>query len=71
MSAFVKAVQTRRRRARTGSGRGQGLFVGSALTPLMLYMMFWILLPMIWAVLLAFFGLVCLDCYLRKRQGLA
>lgn len=55
VNRFVKAVQTRWRRARTGSGRGQGLFVGAALTPLMLYMMFWTLLPMVWAVLLAFF----------------
>ena len=63
MSAFVKTMQTRWRRARTGSSRGRGLFVGSALTPLMLYMMFWTLLPMAWAVLLAFFE------YAPRRSG--
>jgi ABC-type sugar transport system permease subunit len=55
MSTFVKGVQLRRRRKRAGATRGHGLFVSSALTPLMLYMMFWTLLPMVWAMLLAFF----------------
>lgn len=56
MSALVKTVQTRARRARRGSSRGRGLFVGGALTPLMLYMIFWTLFPMAWALLLSFFN---------------
>jgi ABC-type sugar transport system permease subunit len=55
MSAWAKTMQNRWRRALTGSKRGQNLFVGSALTPLMLYMLFWTLFPAIWAVLLVFF----------------
>jgi len=55
MAAFVEAMRGRWRRTRRGSNKGQGVFVGSVLTPLMLYMMFWTLLPMIWALLLAFF----------------
>jgi len=55
MSALVKRVQDRWRRAFTGRNRGQSLFVGSTLTPLMLYMLFWTLLPTIWAVVLVFF----------------
>lgn len=63
MRALVEMARGRRRRARAGSSRGQSLFVGSALTPLMLYMMFWTLLPIIWAVLLAFFK------YSPKNKG--
>jgi len=55
MSALVKVMQERWRRAFTGRNKGQSLFVGSALTPLMLYMLFWTLLPTIWAVVLVFF----------------
>ncbi len=50
----VRANRSRRRN-RGGGSRGQGLFVASALTPLMLYMVFWTLFPMIWAMLLSFF----------------
>jgi ABC-type sugar transport system permease subunit len=35
--------------------RGQHIFAGTALTPIMLYMMFFTLLPMVWAVLITFF----------------
>ena len=55
MGAFVKVVRNRCRRAFTGSSRGQSLFVGSAMTPLMLYMLFWTILPTVWAVVLVFF----------------
>jgi len=55
MSAFVQGVQRRWRRALSGPNRAKSLFVGSALTPLMLYMLFWTLLPAIWAVVLVFF----------------
>lgn len=55
MSAFVQGMQSRWRRAFSGPNRAKSLFVGSALTPLMLYMLFWTLLPTIWAVVLVFF----------------
>jgi ABC-type sugar transport system permease subunit len=55
MSTLVKTAQTRGHRGRGGSSRGRGLFVGGALTPLMLYMIFWTLFPMAWALLLSFF----------------
>ena len=55
MGAFVQVVRNRCRRAFTGSSRGQSLFVGSAMTPLMLYMLFWTILPTVWAVVLVFF----------------
>jgi ABC-type sugar transport system permease subunit len=55
MSTFVKAVRDGWRRALTGRNRAQSLFVGSTLTPLMLYMLFWTILPMVWAVVLVFF----------------
>lgn len=63
MSALVKVVQNRWRRAFTGSKRGRSLFVAGALTPLMLYMLFWTLLPMVWAVVLVFFE------YSATRRG--
>jgi ABC-type sugar transport system permease subunit len=55
MGASVNAMRNRWRRAFTGSHRRQNLFVSTALTPLMLYMLFWTLLPTAWAVLLVFF----------------
>lgn len=55
MSAMIKTMPGRWRRAFSSRNRAQSLFVGSVLTPLMLYMLFWTLLPMVWAVLLAFF----------------
>jgi multiple sugar transport system permease protein len=63
MRVVVREIKTQQRRTRTGSNRGQNLFVGSALTPLMLYMVFWTLFPMLWAVLLAFFD------YAPTRSG--
>jgi ABC-type sugar transport system permease subunit len=33
----------------------QKLFVGVALTPIMLYMMFWVLFPVLWVIMLSFF----------------
>lgn len=55
MGALAKVVQNRWRRAFSGRNRGQSIFVGSALTPLMLYMLFWTLFPALWAVVLVFF----------------
>lgn len=63
MSASVKVTQSRWRRILAGSSRGKNLFVGGALTPLMLYMLFWTLLPVIWAVALVFFE------YSATRKG--
>jgi len=44
--------------------RSQSLFVNLSLTPIMLYMMFFTLLPMIWAVLITFYR------YSPTREGL-
>jgi ABC-type sugar transport system permease subunit len=55
MSAFVAEMRSRWRGAMTGPRKARTLFVGSALTPLMLYMLFWTLLPVVWAVALVFF----------------
>jgi ABC-type sugar transport system permease subunit len=55
MSTLVKAIHDGWRRAFTGRNRAQSLFVGSTLTPLMLYMLFWTILPVVWAVVLVFF----------------
>jgi multiple sugar transport system permease protein len=63
MRVLARGIRIQRRRTRPGSSRGQSLFVGGALTPLMLYMMFWTLLPMVWALLLAFFE------YTPKHSG--
>jgi multiple sugar transport system permease protein len=46
---------TREKRPRSGLRIAQDRFVGGTLTPIMLYMMFFALLPMIWAVMLVFF----------------
>jgi len=43
--------------------RGQHLFAGTALTPIMLYMMFFTMLPMIWGILITFFR------YSPTREG--
>jgi ABC-type sugar transport system permease subunit len=51
------------RRAFTGQNRRKNIFVASALTPIMLYMLFWTLLPMLWAVTLSFFD------YSAGRKG--
>jgi ABC-type sugar transport system permease subunit len=40
---------------RGSSNRGQRIFVASVMTPLLFYMLFWTLFPMLWAVTLAFF----------------
>jgi multiple sugar transport system permease protein len=42
-------------RPRSGLRIAQNRFVGGTLTPIMLYMMFFALLPMVWAVILVFF----------------
>jgi multiple sugar transport system permease protein/raffinose/stachyose/melibiose transport system permease protein len=55
MSALVKGMRRRWRHAFAGPNRSKSLFVGSALTPLMFYMLFWTLLPTIWAVVLVLF----------------
>jgi ABC-type sugar transport system permease subunit len=55
MSAFGARMRSRWRGALTGPRKAQTLFVGGALTPLMLYMLFWTVLPVIWAILLVFF----------------
>ncbi|MBN1218355.1 MAG: sugar ABC transporter permease [Anaerolineae bacterium] len=39
----------------SGATGKQKLFVGSALTPIMLYMMFWVLFPIVWVILLSFY----------------
>jgi ABC-type sugar transport system permease subunit len=53
----------RLRRALSGRNKAQNLFVGSVLTPMMLYMLFWTLLPIIFAVMLALFD------YSASRAG--
>lgn len=55
MSTLVTEIRTRWRGAFSGSKKAQTLFVGSALTPLVVYMLFWTLLPAVWAVVLVFF----------------
>lgn len=46
-----------------GRNRSKHLFVGGVMTPLLLYMLFWTLFPMVWAVTLAFFD------YSATRKG--
>jgi multiple sugar transport system permease protein len=48
---------------RTGRDASKRVFLTSALVPLLLYMAFWTLLPIVWAFLLAFFE------YSARRQG--
>ena len=55
MAAAKQSWRNRWRHAFSSHNRGRSLFVASALTPLMLYMLFWTLVPMTWALLLAFF----------------
>ncbi|MFN8490492.1 MAG: sugar ABC transporter permease [Caldilineaceae bacterium] len=62
MSIAIKSQQVARTNAR-GPHRAKQLFVGSAMTPLLLYMLFWTLFPMLWAVVLAFFD------YSATRNG--
>jgi ABC-type sugar transport system permease subunit len=50
-------------RRRTKLLRSQHIFAGTSLTPIMVYMMFFTLLPMIWAVLITLFR------YSPTRQG--
>lgn len=47
--------QKRRQKRRSGLRIAQDRFVGAHLTPIMVYMMFFSLLPMVWAVALSFF----------------
>ena len=56
MVSAESSKQSRWRRAFSSHNRGRSLFVAGALTPLMLYMLFWTLVPMTWALLLAFFN---------------
>ena len=51
------AIQLRKTVSKEGEGIGVGQtgFVASTMTPLMLYMMFFALLPMVWAFVLGFF----------------
>jgi multiple sugar transport system permease protein len=49
------AQPSRRPSPWSGQNRAKSLFVAGAIIPLMLYMLFWTLFPMIWAVVLAFF----------------
>lgn len=51
------------RRAFRGHNRRRNIFVASALTPIMIYMMFWTLLPMLWVVTLSLFD------YSAGRKG--
>jgi ABC-type sugar transport system permease subunit len=50
-------------RRRTKLLRSQHIFAGTSLTPIMVYMMFFTLLPMVWAVL------ITLVRYSPTRQG--
>lgn len=52
-----------RRRFFNGRDASARVFLTSALVPLLLYMAFWTLLPIVWAFLLAFFD------YSARRQG--
>ena len=61
MNALARPSGTRRHRSRLS--RGKARFVGGALSPLMLYMIFWTLFPMVWALILAFFK------YAPSRSG--
>jgi ABC-type sugar transport system permease subunit len=63
MSTMLRTMPDRWRRAFNGRNRAQSLFVGTTLTPLMAYMLFWTLLPVIWVILLAFFE------YSATRRG--
>ncbi len=55
MSTVIETRPTGWRRAFSGRNKAQSLFVASGLTPIMLYMLFWTLLPMAFALLLALF----------------
>jgi multiple sugar transport system permease protein/raffinose/stachyose/melibiose transport system permease protein len=55
MTAMTKTTPGWWQRTFSGRNRAQSIFVFGVLTPLMLYMLFWTLLPLTWAVLLAFF----------------
>lgn len=55
MASATSSQHGRWRRAFSSHNRGRSLFVAGALTPLMVYMLFWTLVPMVWALFLAFF----------------
>jgi ABC-type sugar transport system permease subunit len=63
MSTMLRTMPNRWRRAFNGRNRAQSIFVGTALTPLMLYMLFWTALPVIWVILLTMFE------YSATRKG--
>ena len=56
MASASSSWRNRWSNAFSSHNRGRSTFVISALTPLMLYMLFWTLIPMIFALLLAFFN---------------
>lgn len=55
MSTVIETRPAGWRRVFSGRNRAQSLFVAGGLTPIMLYMLFWTLLPMAFALLLALF----------------
>ena len=63
MSVVSQTSPGRLRQAFNSRKRGQNIFVAGVITPLMLYMLFWTLLPMAFAILLALFE------YSATRKG--
>ena len=65
MATLSQTQITKRRFWQIGRGRdgAKRLFIISAVTPMVLYMAFWILLPILWAAALAFFE------YSARREG--
>ena len=49
------ASTTPRRKPRSGPNRAKTVFVSVAIIPLTLYLLFWTLFPMLWAVTLSMF----------------
>jgi multiple sugar transport system permease protein len=63
MNQALPSVAQNHLRKAGGQNRGKRLFVAGVMTPLLLYMLFWTLFPMLWAVTLAFFD------YSATRNG--
>jgi len=63
MSTATKNNPNKPRSTWRSHNKGKSLFVGSIITPLMLYMLFWTLFPMLWALILSFFN------YSATRDG--
>lgn len=55
MSSIVAPQAPSESRGGSGIRTSQRRFVAGALTPIMLYMLFWVLFPIIWVVLLSFY----------------